>query len=197
MAEIVVFHPEQIKSTDNIGTYDPNEKEFAKENNNEENQEEIFKIGGDPDDESPKMPVNWDGADIQMNRKWDVPTVKEFLGLTKSYEAVYPAIVDVSDLDEKLAEEEPEEGEEGGEESGGEEETEESEEEDGGDDDADTDEESSEESDEEEDSESSDTDDSDDSESDDEESEEESTASGSGGLVSNQVGSPGAVFILR
>lgn len=80
----------------------------------EAQEQEVYKIGEDPDEVRPDMPVNWDASDIQMLRKWDMPTIREFLGLPKTYEGIYPAILDVSDLDPSLAEEDPEDGEEGG-----------------------------------------------------------------------------------
>ena len=67
--------------------------------------ENIEKVGYDPNEESPDMPVDWNNPDIQMNRKWDIPTIREFMGLPKTYQAIYPAVIDVNELDPKLAEE--------------------------------------------------------------------------------------------
>ena len=76
--------------------------------------QEIERIGQAPDEEQPDMPVNWDEDDIQMLHKWDVPTIRKFLGLPKTFAAVYPSIIDVDMLDPQLAEEDPEWNDEGG-----------------------------------------------------------------------------------
>jgi len=70
--------------------------------------EELSKIGYSPDEEYSDMPINWDESDIQMGRKWDIPTIKEFLGLPKNYQSIYQAIVDVNELNPRLAEKDPE-----------------------------------------------------------------------------------------
>ena len=78
----------------------------------EEEEEEIFRAGDDPNNTSPDMPVNWNEADIQMLRKWDEPTIRKFLKLPKSYVAIYPSILELSELDAKV--EEPDENGDGG-----------------------------------------------------------------------------------
>ena len=74
----------------------------------------IERIGFNPDEERPAMPVDWDATDVQILSKWNVKTVREFAGKSKNFTAIYPAIIETCDLDPHLAEEEPEEGEEVG-----------------------------------------------------------------------------------
>lgn len=73
-------------------------------------EEEIFKVGEDPNETSPSMPVNWNEPDIQMLRKWDEPTIREFLKLPKNYVAIYPAIIELSNLDAHVEDPDSEEG---------------------------------------------------------------------------------------
>lgn len=62
-------------------------------------KEEPFKVGLDPGEESSDVPINWDEPDLQMLCKWDIPTIRKFLGLPKSYVAIYRTIIDVNELD--------------------------------------------------------------------------------------------------
>ena len=101
----VAFDPEQVKSaTGNIGSFDDKE-DFLKET--------VEKVGFDPSDEHSDLPINWEESDIQVGRKWDVPTIREFLGLPNTFIAIYRAIVETNDLDPKLAEDDPDIPEEG------------------------------------------------------------------------------------
>ena len=74
----------------------------------------VERIGQDPKEIRPAMPVNWDVTDIQILAKWNIKTIREFAALPKTFTAIYPAILDVGDLDPKFAEEEEEFGEWGG-----------------------------------------------------------------------------------
>lgn len=74
----------------------------------------LERIGEDPDESRPDMPVNWDAKDIQILDEWNPKTIREFLALPKTFQAIYPAILETSDLDPKFAEEEEEFGEWGG-----------------------------------------------------------------------------------
>ncbi len=68
--------------------------------------ESIKKVGYSPNEEHSDVPINWDETDIQMLHKWDIPTIKKFLALPKDYVAIYPAIVDLSDLDPHVGDDE-------------------------------------------------------------------------------------------
>jgi poly(A) polymerase len=74
---------------------------------------EVFKIGLDPNETQPDMPVNWDEVDVQILDKWSVETVRAFVPLPKTYQGIYPAIIETSDLDPRFAEEELEFGDDG------------------------------------------------------------------------------------
>lgn len=67
--------------------------------------ENIERVGYDPKEESSDMPIDWDNPDIQINGVWNIPNIRKFLGLPRTYDAIYPAIIDVNELDPKLAEE--------------------------------------------------------------------------------------------
>jgi hypothetical protein len=73
----------------------------------ESEEDELFRVGFDPDEESSETPIDWDKPDIQMWKPWDVPTIKEFLGLPSNFNCIYPSILDVNELDYNLAEEDP------------------------------------------------------------------------------------------
>lgn len=68
----------------------------------------LFRIGEDPDEVSSDTPIDWNAKDIQMLYKWDIPIIKKFVGLPATFQAIYPAIVEVNELDEKI-EDDPEE----------------------------------------------------------------------------------------
>ena len=69
---------------------------------------ELFRVGQSPDEESSDTPINWNKDDIQMNAVWSERVVRKFLGLPDTFTAIYPSIIEVSELDYKLAEEDPE-----------------------------------------------------------------------------------------
>lgn len=61
--------------------------------------------GFDPNDvKKTTAPVNWQEPDIQMIAAWDENKVREFLGLPKSA-IIYKSLIPISNLNEKLAEE--------------------------------------------------------------------------------------------
>jgi hypothetical protein len=64
----------------------------------------LIRIGQDPSEVSPDLPVNWNAPDIQIGRKWDIPTIRHFLRLPKSFRAIYPSIIEVCYLDPKIEE---------------------------------------------------------------------------------------------
>jgi hypothetical protein len=66
-------------------------------------------LGHDPDEVSSDFPINWNAIDLAMLAKWDIATVRKFAGKDKKFKAIYPAILNVHDLDYKLVEEEPDE----------------------------------------------------------------------------------------
>lgn len=63
----------------------------------------VNKLGYHPDDKHSDMPLNWEESDIQMLRKWDVNTIREFLGLPPTFIAIYRSIIDVNELTPRLA----------------------------------------------------------------------------------------------
>lgn len=73
-----------------------------------EAEEELYRLGEDPNEVKSETPIVWDKPDIQMNSKWTIPVIRKFMGLKPSFGEIYPAILDVSDLDYDLAEEDPE-----------------------------------------------------------------------------------------
>lgn len=74
----------------------------------------LEKIGEDPDETKPDMPVNWEATDIQILDVWNPKTIREFMSLPNTFQAIYPAILETSDLDPRFAKEEEEFGEWGG-----------------------------------------------------------------------------------
>jgi len=64
---------------------------------------EVNKIGIDPEDGYSDMPVNWNCSDLQMGRKWDENTIREFMGLPPTFIAIYKSIIDVGELHPRLA----------------------------------------------------------------------------------------------
>ena len=73
--------------------------------------EAINKVGYNPDEEYSDMPIDWDASDIQMLRKWDENTIREFMKLPPTFIAIYKAIVDVNELDAHIGNEDDPEGE--------------------------------------------------------------------------------------
>lgn len=69
----------------------------------------IKKIGQDPSEEYSDMPIDWDASDIQMLKKWDENTIREFMGLPLTFTAIYKTIVNVNELNPRLADGEEEE----------------------------------------------------------------------------------------
>lgn len=67
----------------------------------------IYKLGLDAEENYSDMPVNWNETDVQITGKWDVTSIKDFLKLPRKYQAIYRAIVDINDLDVHLAERDP------------------------------------------------------------------------------------------
>jgi hypothetical protein len=76
--------------------------------------ETIERVGFNPSEESPDMPVDWNNPDIQINGVWNIDSIRKYAGLPPTYTAIYRSIVEVAFLDPKLAEEDPEDGEDGG-----------------------------------------------------------------------------------
>lgn len=66
--------------------------------------ESLMKVGYDVNKERSDVPIDWNNPDIQMGAVWSIPVIRKFLSLPKSYVAIYPAIVDVNELNPKLAE---------------------------------------------------------------------------------------------
>lgn len=73
----------------------------------DESDSETYMCGYDIDDPNQKdvAAVNWEEKDLQILAEWNEQTVKDFLGLPKNA-IVYKSLIPLSDLNEKLAEEE-------------------------------------------------------------------------------------------
>jgi hypothetical protein len=69
---------------------------YEKDNSLTEN---INKVGYDPDQDHSDLPIDWDAIDIPADRKWDEYSVRKFVGLPDRFIAIYPAIIDVNELD--------------------------------------------------------------------------------------------------
>jgi len=69
--------------------------------------EELFKVGYSPDEKHPSMPVNWNASDVQILDVWSEKSIKDVLSLPANFVAIYRAVLEVSDLDYHLAEEDP------------------------------------------------------------------------------------------
>lgn len=85
-------------------TYDDYNKKTIAEN--------IEKVGYSPDEEYSDMPIDWDAQDVQILDKWNINSIRQNFKLPLTFVAIYPAIIDVNELDPKLAEEDPDAEEE-------------------------------------------------------------------------------------
>jgi hypothetical protein len=79
----------------------------------ESDSNKILKIGSDPRHAHSDLPIDWDAIDRSMGRKWDVDVIREFLGLTPRFSAIYRSILNTSDLNPQFTKEELEFGDTG------------------------------------------------------------------------------------
>ena len=64
--------------------------------------ESIDKVGLSPEKVRPDLPINWDAPDLAINGKWNEYSIRRFVGLPQSFIAIYPAIIDVNEIDANI-----------------------------------------------------------------------------------------------